>query len=139
MADRLATNDFFLPPFVFPEVFAQHGLNQSGSDGVDPDSLGAKLQGIALAHHDHGSFGHAVKQPMRLWTQTRNGSNIDDRAGAAIAHARGYQLDQAKHAFKVHLNHLVELAFVKIETETVGDVGGGIVDQDIDASELARG
>src|SRR5208282_1086815 len=34
---------------------------------------------------------------------------------------------------------LVELAFVYLQTRTLADVGTGVVHQDVDASELARG
>src|SRR5205085_3295375 len=71
--------------------------------------------------------------------QAGNRCDVNDGARPTLAHSRRYQLDQSKHTFQIDLDHLIELAFVKLETETVGDVGGRVVYQDIDASELARG
>ena len=48
-------------------------------------------------------------------------------------HSGPDQLHQAECAFQIDLDHFVELAFVEIERGTLRDIGGGVVDQDVDA------
>src|SRR5258708_21781825 len=137
--DRLLAYDSRLHLLVFPVVLAQHGLDQAWSDRVDAHAFGPKFERVGLRHHEHGRFRHAVQQPVKLRTQAGNGRNIDDRAGPPFAHPRGNHVNETKRALQVDLDHFVELAFVHLDGRTLSNVGGGVVYQDVDASELAGG
>ena len=139
MLDGLIFDDLAELGFVVPEIFAQNGLDQAGCDRVDSHAVGSQFQGIGLRHHDERGLGHAVEQAVELWTETGNGRNIDDGAGAALAHAGGHGLNETEGAFQVDLDHLVELGLIHLESRFLGDIGGRIVDQDIDPAELAMG
>ena len=53
------------------------------------------------------------------------------------AHPRGHRLNQAEGALQIHLDHLVELGFIHLQYGLLGDIGGRVIDQDIDPAEFA--
>ena len=54
-----------------------------------------------------------------------------------MAHPRGHCLNEAEGALQVDLDHLVELGFIDLQYGFLRDIGGRVVDQDIDLAEFA--
>src|SRR6266404_5441417 len=139
MLDRLRAYDFGLHLLVFPVVLAQYGLDQAWSDRIDAYAFRPEFERVGLRHHEQGRFGHAVKEAVELRTQAGNGSNINDRAGTALAHSWSNHINETKRALQVDLDHFVELAFIHLDGGALGDVGCGVIYEDVDTSELAGG
>src|ERR1035437_10161821 len=137
MLDGLRVDDLAQFLLVLPEVLAEHGPDQAGSDGIDAHAFGPELQGVGLRHHDERGLGHAVEHAVELRPQPGNGRDVDNRSGAALAHARGHRLNETEGALQVDLDHLVELGFIDLQYGFLSDIGGRVVDQDIDPAELA--
>ena len=68
-----------------------------------------------------------------------DGRDVDDGSGTALAHPGCHQAREPVGALQIHLHHLVELRVGHLERGTLRDVGAGVVHQNVDLAELARG
>ena len=125
--------------FVFPVVFAEGCFHQAGRDGVHAHAPRAEFQRVGLRQHDERGLGHAVEQALELGANAGDGRDVDDGSGAALAHPGRHQARQPVGALQIDLDHFVELGVGHLERRTLRDVGAGVVDQNVDLAELARG
>src|SRR5229473_3876603 len=137
--EGLPADDFSLPRFVLPVIFAEHRLNESRRNRVHAHAFGSEFARVALRHHDKRCFGHAVQQAVGLRPQPGNRRDIDNGARAALAHPRSHQLYQEERTLQIDFDHLVELPFIYFEARPLRDICRCVVHKDVYAPELANG
>src|SRR5262245_40105758 len=121
--------EFFYVAFIFPEMFAEFGLDQSRRDSIDAHTVSPEFRCPTASHHNQGGLRRAVKQASWLWPQTGNRSNIDHRAAAlSLNHLRDNQADQPQGRDYINLEHLGEHFVGHIQSRSLTDVGCAVID-----------
>ena len=126
--------------FVLPEELAEISLNETRGDSIDADVVRAKLLRPGPSHHEQTRFGKTVEQPPRLRPQTGNRSNVNDRAAAfALDHFGDDQPEQAQGRLDVDFDHFVQHFIRYRQGRALPNVGGAVVDENIDGSNALHG
>ena len=115
---------------------ARHvGLHESRCQRVDP-CRGRQLHGQRAGEVDQGRFGGVVDADRRLHGHPAHRGDVDDRAPRPFAHrALPRELGPHERTAQVHLPRLVVAREVDLHRGTHVRVRGGVVHEDVDATE----
>ena len=121
-----------------PQGPGELGLDQTGSQGVDPHR-GAQLAGQLAGQMDHGGLGDVVPADPPLHRQPADRGQVEN-GPAPFGHAGPpSRLDPLEVAGLVDPDGLVGPRRVEVDHRSVVRVGGGVVDQDVDPAEPVDG
>ena len=119
---------------VVDEERSEIGLDQPGGDADHPGraEFGSELAG----HVDQRCLGEVVDaEATTVGSQTADRRDVDDRARPILECVLPRGLAPPHRGFEIDLEGLVVSTLVDIEQAPVVRVGGGVVDQDVEAAE----
>ena len=124
------------------EVLCPHrhdlGEDEPGADGIDPDALGAVLNGRRLAGTDDPVLGRLVDAGVGGPVQATDGGPVDDGAATRLEHGADAVLHTKHHPAEVDVHQpVVELHGQVGERAAVGDAGH--VEHGVHTPELLYG
>ena len=114
-----------------------------GRNTVDGDAVAGHLHGQAAAHADHGCLGRTVGRLSRIaHKRTGDRCNVDDAAVPVFQHVGQHRMGDVETGGQVAVDGFVPLPGRQLRQVDHGlgiaHLGhAGVVDQDVDAAELA--
>ena len=114
-------------------------LGEVGHDEArsDTDHAGrAELGGELAGHVDERGLGEVVDaEPAAVGAQSSDRRDVDDGARAFLERLLPRCLAPQQRRFQVDLERLVVASLVDVERAAVVRIGGGVVDEDVEAAE----
>ncbi len=110
-------------------------LEEARLDDHDADTERARLQRDGFAHRFQRVLRGAVEPVAHGRDLAGDGADVDDRAGAALAHLRQHGADQPQRAEEVRLEHRPGAGFRRaLDDAQVADTG--VVHEHVDAASF---
>ena len=123
------------------DVDVRAGAHEAGADGSDADAFMAKLSVKALRETDEGEFAGDVGQKMRHGNFASDGCDVDDGGGALVRdaqHVRQRGLGSVERAEEIG-GHGTPVGGEGLVFHRADFNDAGVVDEDIDATEVCDG
>src|SRR2546421_3076150 len=123
-----------------PGPGGQLGVDEAGADRVDGDAVRREFDGQRLGQADHTVLARGVGHGQLHALLSTGGGDVDDPPPAAFTRTRALQpaAGHPEHAVEID----VDEPFPRLVRQLVGGSAAphtGVVDQDVDAAELADG
>ena len=122
------------------ELSGAFGKHRRWRNAVDANVVATELAREAARQSDHRRLRYRVVQRKRHAVDRGKGGHVDDTAAPCLAHLRHHCLAALPYALDVRAHRIVPFGLAdRLETATTKrTVERGVVDQDVDATELCR-
>ena len=125
---------------MFDDPFGHMGWKPSRGDGVDLDIVRRPLAGEIFSEGDDATFAGVIADGLEFGggsSQTRDGRDVDDLAGALRDHGFACRLTEEEGAGQVGRENSVPLVEGHVfDGSSPGDAR--VVDEDVEAAELGE-